>query len=121
MKIEKALKIVWWSFLDDGWQDGKDGTIAPSYKEIEAMNVVLENFKNEDNYVIDLIKASKDSDYCIYLEENTDSFGEHIYFYYDGENERLEEISGDTINVDLFNADFIKLKAKTTLPEVNDE
>jgi len=74
MKIEinKALDTVWWSFMDDGWQEGEDGFVSASSFEIDAFETVLEYFKGEDNYVIKLIKSAKESEYKIELEEDGD-------------------------------------------------
>ncbi len=92
--IAEYLDTVHWSFTDNGWRDGEDGHIKAGAYEIVAMDKVLEYFKTfETNYIINIIKAVKELNYDIELAENTDSFGEHIHYYYDGNNKFIEAVA----------------------------
>lgn len=95
-EIKEALKIIEWSFTDDGWQDGDDGILKPSSMEIDAMEKVLQHFsKLESNLIIKWIKELKELDYEIELDENQDEFGEHIEYYYGGHSECIEFLTYD--------------------------
>ena len=93
------LKTTNWSFTDDGWQEDSNDSVKASGFEREAFEGVLEYFTQkrfENNFIIIALKELKDIDYEIELEENTDSFGNVLHLYYDGDSEVQKFLSGET-------------------------
>lgn len=112
-ELIENLNTVHWSFTDDGWQSSEDnGMMKPSSFEFEAMYNVLEYFKDknvDDNYIIKILKAVKKVNYEIVFDENVDSFGEHIEYYYDGKDKLIEEFVDDKIEIVKFDKAFDEL------------
>lgn len=78
------------------WENEDDGVLKYDGWWHECVYDVLEVFRIfPENYLIKILLALEHNDWRIDLEENTDSFGEHIEYYYssDGDDDMLSHIA----------------------------